>query len=138
MGKKSRSITAWFQRTVLRLFSPLRKLNEELALLRNELAELQQENLRLQDRLEEARADRTRLWDEMSKALDGERSSLRMQINVAWQRMGARAPFPDEPSLPEHVERTEEQSPVPRRELPSERIARKTNEFVRGLVAKQG
>ena len=121
---------------LLRLTPQFQQIEAELKTLRANYQDLTTENLLLQDRLDAAREDRTKMWDTMQECLRGERTAYQMHINQAWQKTGAGAPYPDAPQLPPHMlPKQETHEPIGRRRvLPSEVVAQKTAEYVRGLV----
>lgn len=130
----------WF----LRLFARYRNLEalhtEELNNVRQALLESEQQALLLQDRLDAAIEDRNRTWELVKESLAGERKALHMQINEAWGLKYGTTPYAGDPHLPTAAQRKQnEPGPIgPRRELPSQRIARATEEFVNREAAKMG
>lgn len=107
-------------------------LKSDLVFVRAAHDELKTENLRLQDRVEAMTEDRRQLWDLVNASLSGERASYQMQINEAWQKSYGVVPYSDAAQIPPNRGATEGNvGPVPggRRMLPSEIIAKKTQDF---------
>jgi hypothetical protein len=127
-------------RKFLLLFPAFRALEQEAKALREDHARLTTDVLLLQDRLDAARDERCKLWEMTQECLRGERSAYQMHVNQSWQRQGAGVPYPDAPHLPP--------SAVPKqvsageaagrkgRMLPSEAVARRTEEFLTSLVSQ--
>lgn len=119
--------------SLLNLFPQFRSLERECQELHSQLLSESSQRLSLQDRLDAALDDRGRLWDLLSKSIDDMKLSYQMHINAQWQRQGFGTPYPEAP----HIERGAEprtQESISRRELPSEKIARKTNETLQHLA----
>ena len=111
---------------------------DELDKVSESRAELVTQALILQDRLDATLADRDKLWSTVQEALRGERSAYQAHINMAWQKQNGGIPYPDAPHLPDGaVPPPQAHDPIPRRELPSESVARRTNQFYADLESRR-
>lgn len=121
---------------LLQYLPEYRALWTELEELRGNYATLLTEKLRLQDRLDATVEDRTKLWDTMQECLRGERASYQMHVNQSWQRMGAGVPYPDAPHMAASA--SAEGGAIGRKGpvLPSEAVAKRTEQFVNSLIGK--
>lgn len=124
---------------LLRLFSAFRALEQDrdatVAGLRECVQELTTEKLLLQDRLDAVLQDRSNLWELTKDCINNERLSYQSHINLQWQKQGLPAPWPNSPGMPEGTTPATHQDPIPRRELPSEAMARKTRNFYSSVAA---
>lgn len=128
----------WF----LQLFATYRALAEDAAALRRAHEELVRQNLTLQERLDAAQEDRQKLWRMVEKAVDSqaaafanERAAYQMHVNHVVQKQGGGIPYPDAHSLPPRAVPPENPpAPIPRRQLPSEAVARQTAKFITQMV----
>ncbi len=120
---------------LIRFFPQFVALEADLVAARVECQRLQQENLRLQDRLDAAVEDRGRQWSLLESSIREMAISYQAHVNVQWQQRGFGAPYPEAPHIPPNAAPQPVPDPVvPRRELPSERQARLTNEFARTVA----
>jgi len=118
-----------------RLFPQFRALESDLEAARDEVRRLNEENMRLQDRLDAAVEDRAKQWALLDTSIKQMAISYQAAVNVQWQQRGFGAPYPDAPSIaPNAVPQIPEDPIVPRRELPSERIARTTSQFMKEMA----
>jgi hypothetical protein len=107
------------------------RLQAELDQVRDAYTKQATQNTILEDRLDAALADKSRMWDLMSRSIEEMKISYQMHINVAWQKQSGGVPYPSAPHLPESaVPKEHSTEPAGRRELPSEAIARRTNAFL--------
>lgn len=117
----------WF----LKLFGEYRKLLDEVRHLREGYSALTAQNLALQDRMDAVLEDRTRIWSILEQSMSGERTAYQAHINMAWQKQMAGIPYPDAPHMAEEsAPRPQSDDPIPRRRLPSEVVADRTNRFL--------
>lgn len=108
-----------------------RELRDENTRLLDEVQSLSGQVLVLQDRLDAALEDRSKMWTLMERSIDEMKIAYQAHINVAWQKQGHGVPYPDAPQIPHSAVVPINQEPIRRRELPSEAVAKATNQFFR-------
>jgi hypothetical protein len=114
----------WF----LSLFPQFRHLQEALQAATSE-------KLILQDRLDSLMHDRSELWRLMESAVNNERAAYQMSINAQWQKQGFGAPYPEAPMLPpQAVPQQGGGTAGIRPEMPSTRVARQTDQFIKEVL----
>jgi hypothetical protein len=130
-------------KSLLRLFGFVRDLElslqqkeDQVAQLSEALNEATREKLLLSDRLDAALDDKRQLWDMVNTSLTAERDALHMQVNYGFQSKWGTTPYPDAMKLPEGMEAPMTSAILPRREMPSERMARAQKHFVTELRSR--
>lgn len=118
---------------LLRLFPAFRTLQAERDQLAASLQEITTEKLILQDRLDGVLEDRGKLWELVRECISNERTAYQLHVNIAMQKQGMNPPWPDAPHLPPNGV-PQPQEPIGRREFPSQRVARKTSEFIAAMT----
>jgi hypothetical protein len=126
-------------RWLARFFPASRAIVSENGRLREAVQQLTQEKLLLQDRLDASNEERSRVWSMMQQALEGERMAYQMHINQSWQRTTGTVPYPDAPhaAQPKPVPANPEPLGRAGRILPSDRIARRTEEYLASTFANR-
>lgn len=111
------------------------ELKDDLESAREECQRLQAENEKLQDRLDAAMEDRKQLWEMTQESNRQMAIAYQSSINVQWQQRGFGAPYPEAPQIPPNAAPQPTKEPIiPRREIPSERVARATARFAEEMV----
>jgi hypothetical protein len=123
----------WKESTVKTLDEIIEKNERGISEVREAYNAEVQEHIRTRDRLDAALLDRQKLWEQMERALNGERAAYQMQINIRAQKAGEGLPFPEAYSLPdESVPKPRPTGPMGRsgRILPSQRAAQAQREVL--------